>query len=114
MSQTILITGAGAGIGRATARHFMSLGWQVALMGRRPDALTETAAGTAVPLAKVDDDGLPLLGLGIATRGCGAAAVAVGGGTSVVVVVLDFAGAAEAFKRGVEAAFFISCKSLLL
>ena len=54
MSQTILITGAGAGIGRATARHFMSLGWQVALMGRRPDALTETAAGAPALILTAD------------------------------------------------------------
>lgn len=41
----ILITGAGAGIGRATAQTFIALGWDVALMGRREAALRETAAG---------------------------------------------------------------------
>ena len=45
MAKTILITGAGAGIGRATARHFLSLGWRVALMGRREAALLDTSAG---------------------------------------------------------------------
>lgn len=54
MAQTILITGAGAGIGRATARHFMALGWQVALMGRRPDALTETAVGAPALILTAD------------------------------------------------------------
>ena len=44
-SKTILITGAGSGIGRATARAFLAAGWSVALMGRRAEALAETAAG---------------------------------------------------------------------
>lgn len=44
---TILITGAGSGIGRATARHFLDHGWQVALVGRREAALRETAEGAA-------------------------------------------------------------------
>lgn len=39
----ILITGAGSGIGRATARAFLVAGWQVALMGRREAPLRETA-----------------------------------------------------------------------
>jgi NADP-dependent 3-hydroxy acid dehydrogenase YdfG len=41
--RTILITGAGSGIGRATARRFIAAGWRVALLGRRADALAETA-----------------------------------------------------------------------
>ena len=45
MTQSILITGAGSGIGRATARAFLSAGWRTALMGRRPEALHETAGG---------------------------------------------------------------------
>jgi NAD(P)-dependent dehydrogenase (short-subunit alcohol dehydrogenase family) len=47
MAQKILITGAGAGIGRACARHFMALGWDVALLGRRARPLAETAGGAA-------------------------------------------------------------------
>lgn len=42
---TILITGAGSGIGRATAQAFWAAGWRVALAGRRVDALQETAHG---------------------------------------------------------------------
>jgi NAD(P)-dependent dehydrogenase (short-subunit alcohol dehydrogenase family) len=45
MTQKIAITGAGSGIGRATARLFLTAGWQVALIGRRSDALEETAMG---------------------------------------------------------------------
>lgn len=44
---TILITGAGSGIGRATARHFLDAGWRVGLIGRRGDALEETADGAS-------------------------------------------------------------------
>lgn len=46
MTQTILITGAGSGIGRETAKAFLTDGWQVGLIGRRADALAETAAGS--------------------------------------------------------------------
>ncbi len=43
----ILITGAGSGIGRATAQRFLTEGWRVGLIGRRRKALEETAAGHA-------------------------------------------------------------------
>jgi NAD(P)-dependent dehydrogenase (short-subunit alcohol dehydrogenase family) len=43
VSQGIVVTGAGSGIGRATARLFLEEGWRVALLGRREDALRETA-----------------------------------------------------------------------
>jgi NAD(P)-dependent dehydrogenase (short-subunit alcohol dehydrogenase family) len=38
-----LVTGAGSGVGRATATALASEGWAVALLGRRKDALEETA-----------------------------------------------------------------------
>ena len=44
MTQTNVITGAGSGIGRATAHKFLAAGWNVRLIGRRGDALVETAA----------------------------------------------------------------------
>ncbi len=47
MTNTILITGAGSGIGRATATAFLAAGWQVGLIGRRQGPLQETAAGNA-------------------------------------------------------------------
>ena len=43
--RSILITGAGAGIGRATARLFLAEGWDVTLLGRRLAALEDTAQG---------------------------------------------------------------------
>ncbi len=40
-----VVTGAGSGIGRGVARKLLSLGWKVALMGRREAPLLETAQG---------------------------------------------------------------------
>jgi NAD(P)-dependent dehydrogenase (short-subunit alcohol dehydrogenase family) len=39
-----IVTGAGSGIGRATAVELAAAGWTVALAGRRPAALEETAS----------------------------------------------------------------------
>lgn len=47
MANTIIITGAGSGIGRVTARTFLAAGWRVGLIGRREEALRETADGQA-------------------------------------------------------------------
>jgi NAD(P)-dependent dehydrogenase (short-subunit alcohol dehydrogenase family) len=57
-AKTILITGAGSGIGRATARVFLAQGWRVALMGRRRQALESTAQGQNA-LILVADVGVP-------------------------------------------------------
>jgi NAD(P)-dependent dehydrogenase (short-subunit alcohol dehydrogenase family) len=54
MTKTILITGAGAGIGRDTARAFRAAGWRVALMGRRADTLRDTATGDDVLILPAD------------------------------------------------------------
>ena len=43
-SKIALVTGAGSGVGRATALGLMQAGWSVALVGRRRDALEATAA----------------------------------------------------------------------
>ena len=52
--KTVLITGAGSGIGRATARAFTAAGWQVGLIGRRADALRETGGGLVLPCDVTD------------------------------------------------------------
>ena len=52
---SILITGASAGIGRATAVRFLDAGWQVGLLARRGDALASLAAGHANALALPTD-----------------------------------------------------------
>ena len=54
MTKTILITGAGAGIGRDTARAFHAAGWRVALMGRREAHLRDTATGDDVLILPAD------------------------------------------------------------
>lgn len=43
-NQVALITGAGSGVGRATALAFLNAGWKVVLAGRRADALAATVA----------------------------------------------------------------------
>lgn len=47
--KTIVVTGAGSGVGRAVALRFAAEGWQVALVGRSAGTLAETAglAGSA-------------------------------------------------------------------
>jgi NADP-dependent 3-hydroxy acid dehydrogenase YdfG len=41
-SKVAVVTGAGSGVGRATVHQLAAEGWQVALLGRRADALEET------------------------------------------------------------------------
>ena len=52
--RNILITGAGAGIGRATARLFIARGWRVALLGRNDAALVETAESDEAMILPAD------------------------------------------------------------
>ena len=61
MIKTALVTGAGSGIGRAVAQALLGAGYNVALAGRRRDALEETAAGCdpARVLAMATDVGDP-------------------------------------------------------
>ena len=49
-----IVTGAGSGIGRATARCFIKAGWRVALIGRRETPLHDTAAGQAALVLPCD------------------------------------------------------------
>ena len=59
MSKIAVITGAGSGIGRSTAKVFMDAGYTVALLGRRPEPLEETAqlgtGGHAYPCDITDE-----------------------------------------------------------
>jgi len=45
MAKTIIITGAGSGIGAATAVQFLEAGWNVGLIGRRRETLDAVAGG---------------------------------------------------------------------
>lgn len=54
MANSILITGAGSGIGRATARRFIAAGWRVGLIGRRAEPLRETADGSGALVLPCD------------------------------------------------------------
>jgi NAD(P)-dependent dehydrogenase (short-subunit alcohol dehydrogenase family) len=44
-----VVTGAGSGLGRCIAQALLAAGWQVAVAGRREDALRETLAAAAAP-----------------------------------------------------------------
>ncbi|MGW3964784.1 SDR family oxidoreductase [Amycolatopsis sp. NPDC005003] len=55
MAKTAVVTGAGSGIGRAVARALLEDGYQVALAGRRADALEETGAGFTTAFAVPTD-----------------------------------------------------------
>lgn len=50
-ARVAIVTGAGSGVGAATSARLLNDGWHVVLVGRRPDALAETA-GTH-PLATI-------------------------------------------------------------
>src|SRR5687767_7617730 len=51
-SPVAVVTGAGSGVGRATALKFASEGWHVALLGRRTESLAETITLAAAPARK--------------------------------------------------------------
>ena len=56
---SIIITGAGSGVGRATARAFIDAGWDVGLVGRRVAALEDTAGDSGalvLPCDVTDED----------------------------------------------------------
>ncbi|MFC3170232.1 SDR family oxidoreductase [Paracoccus fontiphilus] len=53
-TRSIIITGAGSGIGRATARRFLAAGWRVALLGRRAEALRQTAGDSPALILPCD------------------------------------------------------------
>jgi len=44
-----VVTGAGSGLGRVITRELLTAGWQVALAGRREEALRETCTGGSWP-----------------------------------------------------------------
>ena len=48
-SGVAVVTGAGSGLGRCIARALLEAGWQVAVAGRRAQALRETVASAASP-----------------------------------------------------------------
>src|SRR5262245_40201973 len=47
-----MVTGAGSGVGRATALALLREGYSVVLAGRRPEALEQTAAGAGADAAR--------------------------------------------------------------
>ena len=74
MKKTIIITGAGSGVGRATAQIFLSEGWHVGLIGRREKHLKETALASdnalILPCDITNEEGVnEVFGLALRTWG---------------------------------------------
>ncbi|MEU7812943.1 SDR family oxidoreductase [Pseudonocardia sp. NPDC049154] len=65
MQRTAVVTGAGSGLGRVIGRALLEDGWAVALAGRRPEPLAETAEGfgdaLAVPTDVADEESVAAL-----------------------------------------------------
>jgi NAD(P)-dependent dehydrogenase (short-subunit alcohol dehydrogenase family) len=61
VTKVAVVTGAGSGIGRAVARAFLEAGYDVALAGRRREALEETGSGLVVPTDVRDPDAVAAL-----------------------------------------------------
>ena len=59
MAKSIIITGAGRGIGAATAHAFLDAGYRVGLIGRNEDTLAATASGHENALVLTCDVGEP-------------------------------------------------------
>jgi NAD(P)-dependent dehydrogenase (short-subunit alcohol dehydrogenase family) len=64
MNQVAIVTGAGSGIGRASAIALLKAGWQVALAGRREDALKQT-------IVESGDDGARAIAVSTDVRDAG-------------------------------------------
>lgn len=66
MGQTILITGASSGIGRATAEHFHSQGWNVVATMRSPDREAELNRLDRVLVTRLDVQDVPSIHAAVA------------------------------------------------
>lgn len=53
MAKTAVVTGAGSGVGQAVAIQLAREGWNVALVGRRPDSLRKTIEQAGKPAASM-------------------------------------------------------------
>lgn len=78
-ARTAVITGATAGIGRATAQAFARAGWRVAVLAREPGALDETRAELEALGAEVLTDAVDVADAAAVDRAADAVAARWGG-----------------------------------
>lgn len=93
--KTVIITGAGSGVGRASALALAPLGWRIVLVGRRRDALEETRSllgdgqGWVFPCDIGSTEAVADLGRQVEDRWGGAEALVNAAGTNVPRRTLD-------------------------
>lgn len=65
MNQTILITGASTGLGRASAKHFQAQGWNVIATMRSPESETELSGFERVLVTRLDVQDVASIGAAV-------------------------------------------------
>lgn len=90
MPKVAVVTGAGSGVGRACALRLVKEGWSVVLIGRREDALNETAALSndksrtlVIPLDVADADAVMKAAAAVLDRFGQADALVLAAGTNI-------------------------------
>jgi meso-butanediol dehydrogenase / (S,S)-butanediol dehydrogenase / diacetyl reductase len=117
LTQTVLITGGGTGIGAAVARRMAGDGWKVCVAGRRPeplDAVAGSVDGLAVAADVSEQDGAALVVDRCLERFGGLDALVISSGTGATGAVLDQS--LERFSRVVQTNLiggFLVCKAAL-
>jgi NAD(P)-dependent dehydrogenase (short-subunit alcohol dehydrogenase family) len=114
-----LVTGAGTGIGAATARRLHTAGWQVVLCGRRPEPIQKLAAeidGLAVPCDVSDAAAVNALVAGVDERYGRLDGAVLNAGTiySVPVEAHDDASWSDTLRTNLDGAMYVARASLPL
>jgi len=114
-----LVTGAGTGIGAATARLLHAAGWQVVLCGRRPEPIQKIAAeidGLAVPCDVADAPAVNALVAGIDERYGRLDGAVLNAGTiySVPVEAHDDASWSDTLRTNLDGAMYVARATLPL